>query len=146
MTAGNDELPDDLAGDRSARVSDRRRTARGTPDRRDRARSVPGPLVRGMRERFKISPRALAELLRCGATTIWRAETQGAPPWLPLALAGLGIARYGLEPGEAAAMIGLAPEAGAPTLGGGTPPSRVTQPGTTDVGDAELPSEAPPAS
>ena len=140
MTTADDELP----GETPAPTPGRRRTARGAPDRRDRSRSVPGPVVRGMRERFEISPRALAELLRCGATTIWRAETQGAPPWLPLALAGLGIARYGLEPDEAAALIGFAPDADAPPPGPGAPSAHVTQPGARDAGDAGPPLDASP--
>lgn len=75
-------------------------------------RPIPAEIVREMRARIGVSPRALARLLACGPATIWRAEAEGAPQWLPLALVGLGMARYGLEPNELNECLGLEPDAG----------------------------------
>jgi transcriptional regulator with XRE-family HTH domain len=80
---------------------------------------APG-VLRHLRRRFELTPRQLAQLLRVGKSSIYRFETDGAPPWMLLALGGLGILRYGIGVEEIAGLMGLDPDAIPPRDTSGT--------------------------
>ena len=73
---------------------------------------VPGHLVREVREGLYLSKSELARLLTCGVATIARAEANGAPRWLPLALMGLALARYDIGVCELARRLSVDLDAG----------------------------------
>ncbi len=68
--------------------------------------------ARQLREALHLAPGELARLLRIGYTSLHRYETRGAPGWFPFALGGLAMLRDGMGVAEAAAVLGIDPDAG----------------------------------
>ena len=77
-------------------------------------------VLRHLRRTFDVTPRQLARLLRVGKSSVHRYEIEGGPPWMLLALAGLGLMRYGMGVAEIAAHMGLDPDADPPRHSSGT--------------------------
>jgi hypothetical protein len=77
-------------------------------------------VLRHLRRTFAVTPRQLARLLRVGKSSVHRYEIDGGPPWLLLALGGLGVMRYGMGVAEIAAHMGLDPDADPPRHSSGT--------------------------
>jgi hypothetical protein len=74
---------------------------------------VPAEMLRRVREAIGLMPPEVARALRVGRSSYYRFESQGgdAPPWMLLALGGLGIARYGRNVADMAALLGIDPDA-----------------------------------
>lgn len=72
--------------------------------------------LRRVREALGATPPEIARALRVGRSSYYRFESAdgAAPPWLLLALGGLGVARYGRGIAEMAALLGIDPDADPP--------------------------------
>lgn len=77
---------------------------------------IPPEVLRRIREALGLMPPEVARALRVGRSSYYRFEEEGgdAPPWLLLALGGLGVARYGRSVAEMAALLGIDPDAEPP--------------------------------
>ena len=93
------------------------RSSADTPEPR-----VPTELVRRMREALGAAPLEVARALRVGRSSYYRFEGEGGdpPPWLLLALGGLGVARYGRSVTDMAALLGVDPDEDPPRTEQGT--------------------------
>ena len=83
-------------------------------------RPIPAALVRRIRETFGLSSRDVARVFRIGKSSVYRFEEAGAPPWMLLALGGLGVVRYGRGVAEMTALLGIDPDAEPPRTGDGS--------------------------
>jgi hypothetical protein len=74
---------------------------------------VPAELLRRVREAIGLMPPEVARVLRVGRSSYYRFEGEGsdAPPWILLALGGLGVAKYGRSVADMAALLGIDPDA-----------------------------------
>lgn len=75
---------------------------------------VSAEVVRRVRAALGLALPEVAHALRVGRSSYYRFESDGgdAPPWLLLALGGLGVARYGRSVADMAALLGIDPDAG----------------------------------
>ena len=83
---------------------------------------VPAEVLRRVREAIGLMPPEVARALRVGRSSYYRFEGEGgdAPPWLLLALGGLGVAKYGRSVADMAALLGIDPDADPPRTEQGT--------------------------
>lgn len=83
---------------------------------------IPAEVLRRVREALGLVPPEVARALRIGRSSYYRFEGEGsdAPPWLLLALGGLGVAQYGRSVADMAALIGIDPDAEPPRTEQGT--------------------------
>lgn len=81
---------------------------------------VPAEVLRRVREALGLMPPEVARALRVGRSSYYRFEGGDAPPWLLLALGGLGVARYGRSVADMAALLGIDPDAEPPRTEQGT--------------------------
>ena len=77
-------------------------------------RSIPAALVRQIRETFGLSSRDVARVFRIGKSSVYRFEETGAPPWMLLALGGLGLIQFGRGVAEMTTLLGIDPDAEPP--------------------------------
>jgi hypothetical protein len=115
------------------------RSSAETPEPR-----IPAELVRRMREALGAAPLEVARALRVGRSSYYRFEGEGGdpPPWLLLALGGLGVARYGRSVTDMAELLGVDPDEDPPRTEQGTyapiipqqPPPNASE-GANEVGE-----------
>lgn len=74
---------------------------------------VDAAVFRRVREGYGLTPAEAARFLRIGRSTYYKCERPGGggPPGLLLALAGLGVMRFGRGVAEIAALMGVDPDA-----------------------------------
>ena len=75
---------------------------------------IPAEVLRRVREAIGLLPSEVAHALRVGRSSYYRFDGSDAPPWLLLALGGLGVARCGRSVAEMAALLGIDPDLVAP--------------------------------
>ena len=81
---------------------------------------IPAEVLRRVREAIGLMPPEVARALRVGRSSYYRFEGSDAPPWLLLALGGLGVGKYGRSVAEMAALLGIDPDADPPRTEQGT--------------------------
>ena len=73
---------------------------------------VPAEVLRRAREAMGLQPPEVARALRIGRSSYYRFESEGgdAPPWLLLALGGLGVTTYGRSVTSMMTLFGIDPD------------------------------------